>query len=434
MAEYFDKKEATVPCLVCRAWSDIFIRRIWHSVDVDLWHTGKGLTLEYLTRNAHHVRSLAFHNFDVPGYFLVPSTRLISLRFHATNNSDQTEKWRPFAQLIRNNPNLQQLRISDLSGTSTLEVWQALSSCPDLRVVHVMINKMDHDKTHAFWEGCRGIQELGVSVVYPQDMATFYNLAPDILPNLHTLELDTSRQTSSTDHIVLLTKTPNLRTLLWHGGRQTMKVPATALIKVLQEGCLPLLETLELSRLVEDTDMASCLKGMNHVRSFSAEQSLFNNLAFNQLVPHFSTLQTLNLFRSLHFTGDMIQTVLESCPALEVIKAGTVRASRIMAGDPWACSRLTLFQICVLVDPGEEMVRTQSRQVFARLAKLTQLVKLDLTANGRDIQSLDFQVESGVEQLASLRRLRLICFPGTIQSLSAQEVQEIRESWKQKFV
>ncbi|KAG0086089.1 hypothetical protein BGZ92_008426, partial [Podila epicladia] len=167
--------------------------------------------------------------------------------------------------------------------------------------------------------------------------------------------------------------------------------------------------------MVKDADVALCLRAMNQVRALSSEHGLFGDLAFNNLVRHFSTLQSLNLFRCSGFTGDMIQTVLESCPSLEIIKAGGLPASTIMAGKPWTCLRLTVFNVSVLVNLGSETIRTQSRAVFARLAQLTELVTLDITALGFDVQSLDLRVESGVEQLAALRRLKEIKFKDTLQ-------------------
>lgn len=183
--------------------------------------------------------------------------------------------------------------------------------------------KLDHDNALVFWDGCLGIQELFMSVLYPQDSAAFFDVAPNTLPNLHRLKLYMVNQTSSADHLVILKKTPNLLTLLLP-ARSNILAPTTALINILQDGYLPSLEALELSHLVEDADMALCLQAMNQVRALSSEYSLFSNLAFSNLVRHFSTLQSLDLFRCPGFTGDMIQTVLESCPLLEFIKAGTL--------------------------------------------------------------------------------------------------------------
>ncbi|KAF9386925.1 hypothetical protein CPC16_007311 [Podila verticillata] len=89
VAEYFNAAEATVPSCVCHAWNEVFASRIWHSVVVDLWFTGMDLTPEGLTRNAHHIRSLAISCICDPAFFLVPYMRLTSLQFHGAVDYDR---------------------------------------------------------------------------------------------------------------------------------------------------------------------------------------------------------------------------------------------------------------------------------------------------------------------------------------------------------
>jgi len=126
-----------------------------------------------------------------------------------------------------------------------------------------------------------------------------------------------------------------------------------------------------------------------------------------------------------------------------------LKASAIMLGKPWICSSLEEFRVGIVVGAsGKQTVRNRSRAIFERMSKLTCLTHLDIgchyiqddSGNSDDSedgdddvpkrQSLDLTLESGLDQLASLKHLEELDFSYTVQNMSAEDVKWIRENWK----
>ncbi|KAG0029280.1 hypothetical protein BGZ82_008046 [Podila clonocystis] len=55
-----------------------------------------------------------------------------------------------------------------------------------LKSVYIMNIKMDHDTVTTFWEGCLEIQDMAISVIYPQDTVAFFDLCAQLTQPMNT--------------------------------------------------------------------------------------------------------------------------------------------------------------------------------------------------------------------------------------------------------
>lgn len=159
------------------------------------------------------------------------------------------------------------------------------------------------------------------------------------------------------------------------------------LIHVLEQGHLLQLKSLNLTGAVEDCELAACLSAMTQARNFNFESTYFGVQVFPTLVPHFATLETLQWSMCAHVSGEMIQTVLESCPLLRVFCATRVQARLVQQGRPWVCVRMRKLVVLIVVEGQGKDVEyahwmedlcEQSRAVFGQIGRVTALEELSI--------------------------------------------------------
>lgn len=226
----------------------------------------------------------------------------------------------------------------------------------------------------------------------------------------------------------LLRRCPNLRAVEINPGLK-QNLSLTTLVSLVREGHLRHLEEISLCEKFQDAEMAACFQAMTLVTKLKLFQPGFGELSFLSLMPHFATLKELVMFC---IPGMVVQTVLESCPLLTFIEAPRIEASRIVAGKRWTCLNLRAFHVPIVLDSPTHSVGLQSRMVFVQLARLTRLERLVLSCWGstKVFQSIDLRRESGLTQLASLRNMQVLVHKGTIQHMSADDCDWMRQHWK----
>ncbi|KAF9291109.1 hypothetical protein BGZ74_000408 [Mortierella antarctica] len=321
LAEHFDATEATSSSLVCRAWNHAFCRVIWR---------------------------------------------------HLPILSSPLDMHQPHEHLHQQQP-------AGSSKQATTAFWTSLAPCTH---VHLYNLELTAEHTRALWDGCRNLQELDTNSIRLINITHFYGEAQGLNPHLKHLAFRVAYSTdAAAEALQLLTKRPNLAesslACTWHAPRQAL----LSLIHVLEQGCLPQLNSLTLTDMVEDRGLAACLSAMTQARQLDFSRTHFDVLAFATLVPHFATLETLQWTKCAQVTGTMVQTVLASCPMLRVFCATQVQARLVQQGRPWVCVRMWRLVVCVVEDRGgqdggADGACEQSRAVFGQLARLTALEEL----------------------------------------------------------
>ncbi|KAG0238176.1 hypothetical protein BGX31_003349 [Mortierella sp. GBA43] len=160
-------------------------------------------------------------------------------------------------------------------------------------------------------------------------------------------------------------------------------------------------------------DVTSLLKGVGNLTSLRLEFCLLYEDSVQALRRHFPTLVNLELDHSNAIPNSTLQDVLCSCPRLEVLRGGNVFAKGVVEGGPWTCQQLRKLRTCILF---EESERDLQKEMFKRLSTLTRLETLIMAAPGYDLNGqenlrvLEFRLENGLGQLASLSQLRAVVF------------------------
>lgn len=452
VVEYFDANEANSASLVCRAWNNAFSAVIWKLVRI----TDKTLTNEHaiqgLVRNVPHLRCLTYDDLGfVSRLSIPPCTELTRIIVNNTNmfmcleDTNLTEKWDQLTKLVQDNPRLRTVYIAGTGKPATTAFWASLTSCTQVYLVGVDFTA---EHVRALWEGCRNVQQFIADSTHLINTTKFYAEAPDTFPHVKLLDYSHISGVDATAEAQnFLTKCPNLTQLAmactWPSPQKALSV----LIAVLEQGYLPLLEKLTLAYRVSDRELFSCLRAMSRVKSLNVQFTDFGSLAFSSLVPHFATLEKLQWSNCAFVSGEMIQTVLESCPGLSDFSATKIEAALIQKGRPWMCLRLRTLVVCVVVEGretqgqrqkvGEEdRACEQSRAVFGKLGQLKDLKELKIgVAQGQreptHVQGLDLRLKSGLTQLAGLRRLRVLDFTGTEQNMGVEDLDWMKTNLKQ---
>lgn len=429
VADHLNLWEVTAPRLVCRVWNQVFSTRVWRSVTI-----GGSMnalpSLDDITWNAHHIRDLTYDKHPPPQYFNLPCTYLTKLTIKYSR-THRPGVWNHLAELVkRNNNSLQELTICDPSYTTNSAFWTSLGQCLQLKKVSIRQAKLEGSAIQAFWQGCMGLQSLTISEL--QVHGVFFGRHRGVFHNMKHIELESIKSTRPVDQIQVLRRTPMLRSLHLFGDMgRSVTIPT--LTRLLVDGCLPFLESLHIIQTDEfsDVELSSCLQAMSRVTQLIISQCDFEWLPLFSLMPHFQWLKVFAVSECESVTGAVVQLVLESCPSLECISAARIEASVIMCGRRWACLDLTSFLVSIVLDSKEHSIGCQSRMVYVQLARLRQLQVLSIQSErGKGTQGLDLRLESGLYQLSSLKKLRLLRYSGTIQHISFEDVQWMRKHWQ----
>ncbi|KAG0320129.1 hypothetical protein BG000_003688 [Podila horticola] len=423
IAEYLTPGEAKAPSVVCRSWHDIFESVIWRTYDIAPRTSVP--SLETRAKYARHTKTLMFfgHDMDIQDDLLVPYTQLTRISFNGPSrpNLHQEHMCSHLVRIIENNQQLQDLTISEKNLRVPAEVWSAIELLPELRELHVRDISKDVKGWEALWNGCQGLRTLAIYVAYVRGSAKLDDEVLEMHPELQSFTLQ------EPDFLPLLRRCPNLRHVSWESNGSYDRF-MDELVNLLRGGKLQNLESLR-TRRTDIQQLVSALTAMNHIKEVSVDNAGSENVSYHLpchvLTEHFATLQKLTLPNNAVIPDGFVARVLASCPLLTTVALPKTTASEIISGEPWVCSRLARFMICIEIQDSErETIRNQSREIFGRLSKLPSLIVLNIgpAEHAPIVQGLDLRLESGIDQLLTLTRLERLNFYLTIQDMSAEDV------------
>lgn len=442
VAKQVQALDAAPCCLVCRAWNHAFSPVLWRRFCIrDSTFTNEH-TIQGLYKNALLVQDLRYEGLGfVTRLPLLPCTQLTGLFVYSNRLSPRpvmAGHWDELSRLVKSQHHLRKVSINGYHEQATAEFWRSLTSCTHFTLRSVSLTK---EHVRALWEGLRNVQELETCNIHLINTDLFYGEAQGLY--LHLKRLVFYTEYDSNAEALFLTKCPNLSELTLAYTIPGQHHALSTLTDVLAQGLLPQLVTLTVTFTAEDHELAACLRAMTitSAQGLNFSSTEFGSLAFLALTRHFASLYTLEWRDCPQVTGTMIQTVVESCPALRVFAATTIKARLIQKGRPWVCLRLRALVLCVVVE-GRAEVETeaqvqwdeededapceQSRAVFEQLAHLTELVTLTIGPQRHlgppaPMQGLDLRLVSGLDLLSSLKELRMLDHKGTEQNMGTED-------------
>ncbi|KAG0206801.1 hypothetical protein BGX28_001827 [Mortierella sp. GBA30] len=195
---------------------------------------------------------------------------------------------------------------------------------PLLGSLEITSTILDRECAFQLWTVLPQLESLALSEVFFPDMnAATEAMAATTCPRLSNLYLHLDHIKLSPLHQArLLLSCPALKTLQWYlnaNEDSPLAFEHTQLNLILARAQLPELEAFYTEGNFLDTQIALVLKAMNTARSLRFTSNSFGLESFGALRPHLSTLKELSIQDCKAMTSAMVQTVLCSCPVLEML-------------------------------------------------------------------------------------------------------------------
>ncbi|KAG0308396.1 hypothetical protein BGZ98_008106 [Dissophora globulifera] len=344
------------------------------------------------------------------------------------------DDWFYWQELVKNHQQtLEHLSVSTTAMvTLSTEFCAAIASCEKLQSLTLRGRLVPPDETSSFWSACLLINKLHLIAV---------SLPPwnDTLVGTSRLqELIVDKPQGRCNGLDLLKHCPRLRCLHWQDS-ESVAFPLTEFGVAAMTGAWPALEEIEFigHNSYEDKDLAALFEGMNKlVRLHAKHTGWLGSLSLKSLRKHASLIRTLDLENCLNVDSGMIQTILTSMPALELLKVGEIDCADIVSGLPWIAFNLEVLCFSINMQSNDEQAddvsfETRQRLVFERLSALTRLRTLYVVNPLLDTKkrTLDLRLKSGLSALSTLTRLESLRFNMGDRSMDKEDINWMIESW-----
>jgi len=421
---------------VSKGWRDIFLPHRWRDVtrlflfDRSAGYRHVGPNQEALNKHLHLIQDLTlqghFHEDDMCPH---PNLRHLKIYYHnsgvVVNHVREIFNW----DITEISPLLDRLLVSNFDVDR--QSCQRLLEHPRLRNLELSRTGITPDAGQAIWEACKNLERLSMSWV------SFKGKRPSIptdtvFTRLRTLRIEEVRDLSHSQQLSMVLYCPRLESFelknYYFEARMVIKHPV-------QKDRWSQLDNLGISSYPRDEEWASILESIgNCFENIPCLHLLigeFGPRSLKALGPHFNNLVDLRLTSC---NSSVILDVLCSCPMLEILHVPDIFANDIAEGRPWVCQQLRELKISILI---KETDRDLQPLVFERLSTLARLATLDMSCafSDNDEGVLEFRLDCGLGQLASLQELRTLVFDGGFtarprQQLEMKDVEWMIDNWK----
>ncbi|KAF9397536.1 hypothetical protein BGX21_008772 [Mortierella sp. AD011] len=128
----------------------------------------------------------------------------------------------------------------------------------------------------------------------------------------------------------------------------------------------------------------------------------------------------------------MLRDIMRSCPHLLDLQAGEILAKDVVTDEPWVCLSIRKLSVCFMFDHTELDIQPL---IFGRLSKLVHLESLGIGGwSSLVVKPLPFmlglRLESGLGELAQLRKITEIDVYNTNQWPEEGDIQWMLENWR----
>jgi len=365
--------------------------------------------------------------FGTSKYF--PENRVISL--------DLTEVFPTLTEL-----NLNSFLVSQ-------ETWLSLSTHSHVTTLSLNNIHVCGSNGLVFWRSCAKLENLALEKVNIGPETISENTMFDRIRQLKLVDVEGLDAESQLDLII---RCPNLKGLHWkynpvvanhylHPGDlfnlSNMTHPLS-IIRSIPKGNWPYLDELDVH--MNAVDLASILEGISGgLRLLKLRDLALREQIFSSLGRHYNTLVKLDLRDCFLDKGFDLLDILCNCPSLEILHSRYgLDAGDVAEGGPWACRLLRELTLGFWF--GKEDQDFQ-QDVLERLSTLDRLESLEIFYRLNDgilniykNSGIEFRLDLGLGQLASLRQLKTLTFDGSsvhtiTPQLGMEEVEWMTTNW-----
>ncbi|KAK3823264.1 MAG: hypothetical protein J3Q66DRAFT_397726 [Benniella sp.] len=421
---YLPPRSLPICARVSKSWYQVCIPLIWH--DIDLQAILQSPQSPALIQN----HSCLIKKFKV-GYM---SPEYAALRFSNLDSFEMDGQGRrdPHTnQFILAHPTVTRLRLTNFYGCPPA-FWDALLGFHNLRTLSMSSLEIFGTNINQFWQLCARLEQLDILVQHYTAFDVI--LPPGNLACIKHLGVMECTYANVPLFMEFIRRCPGLTSIRWNAAKYHEQPFLSKLPALLEAKALPYLEHLDVgARGATNDDVAKVIQSMPRITtlslalSYHAYQMDFATL----LQPHFSNLRVLEVLPDSDIKSRLAQDIMSSCPLLEKLVAPSVDALVVTEGKPWVCSRLKVLDLAFCFDPPSTVSYLQPL-VFAQLSKLTRLETWCIT--GPSGFSVDLRIESGLDKLFTLGRLRSVVLNDIVERMDVAEVDWMLEHWKSLMV
>jgi len=288
-----------------------------------------------------------------------------------------------------------------------------------------------------FWKVCESLEDLRMSEssiegTIPQDL---------VFNRLRELYMFSYNGVDEEVQMDLVYRSAMLESLEWCLLENRRSESRRLIRHPIQTNHWAHLHYLHITLDIRDEELASFIRGAGHgqgiITNFDSSLSELGTQSSRSLSLHFNTLVSVDISDCKTSIRSTAPDMLCSCPNLKELSVGNVLAKDIAERGPWVCQRLQSLLICFRVGDSEQCQQPH-QLIFQRLSTLIKLKSLIMcipVTNDVVEGILEFRLEYGLGQLASLQELSTIEFlhdhyQNYEPQLGMEEVAWMAGNWK----
>ncbi|KAK3805568.1 MAG: hypothetical protein J3Q66DRAFT_422841 [Benniella sp.] len=443
VASQLNKSDLALCVCVSKTWRDIFLPHIWRSVHRAFEKDGYSSECSGPAQQVLHNHRNLVQELTIDGPIRMDDicthqnlhTLRIDYRYSKARHDIEMKAvdW----DLTEKSPFLCDLSLSYLIVDTPL--CQRLLEHPHLKSFELAVADIEGNAIRGFWEACKHLESLGLRIVTfngrPMSVhedAVFERMRNLVL-GLEQMEWDP----------ILAFHCPMLETLEWETTHFRVRISIHRPLQMDRWHVIcGLGTTFYRGPDSQDWDpkWAALIDAIGYsfgsVTHFKHSYGKFGPQSSKALSFHFNTLVRLDIPGSHPAISVLTRAVLCSCPKLEYLNlaSSNIFARDIVQDEPWVCQSLQELSVGLRVGETDQDLQPL---IFERLSSLVRLKVLNMSRWKDNCREgvLNFRLDCGLKQLATLKELALVIFPASksdtmVQRLEMEDVEWMMNNWK----
>lgn len=445
VASYLKGEDLARCVRVSKSWHTLYMPYRWRTIEAGVkvdskFHGALGFPCyrlgphpTYIYHHRHLIRELLLQG-DSAGLdkYRYPQMRKLTIDFMWGTDGYDREVFLEFKDMF---PSLDELELRSVKvqGAS----WLRLLGHSHITTVRLSSMEIKAADTPAFWRVCSNLECLELREVSIQGGWTSTDMT---FARLRNLTLVFVGPQDCEKELRLILQCPELRGLLWSSDYMDDHPSILTRNPILSNHHWPHLNQLTIYCALHDTDLAFILKRVGKLMILRVGSCLVMDQTSQALVRHFPTLVELEICSNKGVLSQTYRDVLCNSPRLRSLYGSDILARDIIDGGPWVCHQLQDLRLCFLFGESEQHLQPE---IFERLSTLVQLKNLSMSApqsasNGERLTVLEFRLDQGLGQLASLHKMGWVMFEqaesqSNVPQLGPKEIEWIQLHWKGLF-
>ncbi|KAG0292405.1 hypothetical protein BGZ96_004152 [Linnemannia gamsii] len=450
IAYFLEKSDLSATTRTCRQLQRVLTPYLWKTFVLRSSVSGKFYDIDALATYAPWVRSLEYTGAPPSEYYNIVYPNLDALRVnfctmskdHFIDKFGMPQQNNDYSTLIRLNPTIKHLYVNPENLATTSAFWTTVFTtlknprCLDFHDFQVL----QADALDSFWKACTRFEEISVS---GHGFANS-NILPTVsFSRLQHLTVDLrahySSRTPAGGNMEWFRMCPNLTKM--HINNRYSEFPIEPFAKALEQQTWTQLTDLALTGSGgSDARFSLIARHLPPLEHFQHESTGFGPQSFVFLQQQlFENIRTLNMQGCYGLVSRMILDILTGCPLLEVFKAFSISVSDLRSHpEPWTCLGLKHLEVFFSIDPTRP---DDGELAFEHLSRLERLETLDVNARHTwtlawDIfsrmkrqGSLQWRLDSGLQHLSTLKRLKTLVIDSSFHDARMEDVQWMLDQW-----